>query len=95
MTQSATFIAQTFRSLTLMRRLLSRPRLHHWALFLTVTGWSLMWAKALGLVSFVLVSGTVLVFVLGLGLIPLSRTRARPLSKRRQRTTRAGGRAWT
>ncbi len=47
------------------------------ALCLTVTGWSLIWARALVLVALIPVWAAILVFLLGLALIPF-RPAARP-----------------
>jgi hypothetical protein len=41
-----------------------------WALALTVLGWTLTWAAALGLMNFVPIAAAVAIFVLGLALIP-------------------------
>jgi uncharacterized protein GlcG (DUF336 family) len=78
MGQNATSMPQTVRSLAPKCGHLLRLRLHHWALFLTVAGWSLMWAKALALTPLIPSSGAVLTFLLGVGLIPLSSITATP-----------------
>jgi hypothetical protein len=75
MTQHVNSIAQVVRFLPPICTFWSRLRVlqvHRWALFLTVTGWSLMWAKALALVPSIPAVAAVLIFLVGLVLIPFS-----------------------
>ncbi len=49
-----------------------------WAITLTVVGWGLFWAVALGLVGFVPLAAALAMFVAGLALIPFCFRHARP-----------------
>src|SRR5436309_14410817 len=70
--QNARSTTQIARSSRRVLRARGWPPPLHWALAATVTGWSLMWATALGLVVALPPVVPVAIFLFGLGLIPFS-----------------------
>ncbi len=64
-----------------------------WSLALTVVGWTLLWATALSLVSFMPVTVAALIFVMGLALVPFGQGKPAATKPSRNDALAAAGRA--